>query len=96
MGVLQSSIVLTVFQSGLGVLGLGGRVNQSEFGIFGLGSTCDWSAGADLPVLEDLDGCLLLVDSLGVEDFFEDSASFPILLFFDSLPWFGPTGGSSS
>ncbi|GKF72514.1 hypothetical protein Tco_0208628, partial [Tanacetum coccineum] len=60
---------------------------ENPIGVLGLG---------DLPVLEDLDGGLPLVDSLGVEDFFEDSVSFLVLLFFVSLPWFGPAEGSLS
>nr|GEW63778.1 hypothetical protein [Tanacetum cinerariifolium] len=40
--------------------------------------------------LDDLDGGLPLVDSLYLEDFFEDSASFLILIFFVSLHWFSP------
>nr|GFB05446.1 hypothetical protein [Tanacetum cinerariifolium] len=41
---------------------------------------------ADLPVLKDLDRGLPLVYSLGVEDFFKDLVSIPVLFLFVSFP----------
>ncbi|GJR65785.1 hypothetical protein Tco_0011850 [Tanacetum coccineum] len=51
------------------------------------------SADADLPALVDSDGDLPLVDSLDFEEFYDDSASFLVLLFLVSLPWFVPAEG---